>query len=121
MLCSKALAVVGLYATIASAASCRTQSYRGTVYKKGSASECTALANAVCQAGQSQEKMRYSYDGDNYNEGNGCAIAVGAHRAPNTLDHSDEALGYMLHKVAQPFAVPKNSCLMLHEERDLRN
>ncbi|KAF4821678.1 hypothetical protein CGCTS75_v010994 [Colletotrichum tropicale] len=75
MLFSEIFAVLLACASVA-AADCRTQSYRGTVYKDGTAAECTGRASAVCQAGQSQEKLRYSYDGDSYNEGNGCAVAV---------------------------------------------
>lgn len=75
MLFSEIFAVLLACASVA-AADCRTQSYRGTVYRDGTAAECTGRASAVCQAGQTQEKLRYSYDGDVYNEGNGCAVAV---------------------------------------------
>ncbi|KAK2767357.1 hypothetical protein CKAH01_15251 [Colletotrichum kahawae] len=75
MLLSRALAVLITYAAVV-AADCRTQSYPGTVYKNGTAAECTGRANAVCQAGQTQQRLNYSYDGDLYYPGNGCAVAV---------------------------------------------
>ncbi|TEA11292.1 hypothetical protein C8034_v006426 [Colletotrichum sidae] len=77
MLLSQALAVLLPYITVASAASCNTQSYPGTVYKVGTISECTGRDRAVCATSQGQTKLRYSYDGDRYYEGNACAVAVG--------------------------------------------
>ncbi|TDZ26481.1 hypothetical protein Cob_v000479 [Colletotrichum orbiculare MAFF 240422] len=76
MLLSQALAVLLPYITVASAARCNTQSYPGTVYKVGTVAECTGRDRAVCAAGQEQTKLLYSYDGNRYNEGNACAVAV---------------------------------------------
>ncbi|KAF4923544.1 hypothetical protein CGCVW01_v004584 [Colletotrichum viniferum] len=54
---------------------CRTQSYRGTVYRDGTAAECTGIKSAVCQPGQTQENLHYSYD-STYNPGDGCAVSI---------------------------------------------